>query len=194
MASYHAIAATGEAILGVLKAAYPKGEFESAEFKLFQTSDFQNTSITEGISLYLYQVATNTVQRNLPPRVEPDGKRFRPSLPLDLHYLLIPWAQTAVKQQWMLGWAMRALEDTPILPAETLNHYGTSGTAFRPDESIEIVCEPLALQEIVNIWDAFKPNLQLSVAYVARMIAIDSQVPLIDAALAQTRVFRAPGR
>lgn len=193
MATYHAIAATGEAILGVLKAACPRPDFDNAEFKLYQSADFQGTPLTEGISLYLYQVATNTTRRNLSPRIEPDGQRFRPSLPLDLHYLLVPWAQNAVKQQWLLGWAMRALEDTPILSAELLNHYGTSGAIFRPNEAVEIVCEPLALQEIVNIWDAFKPNLQLSVAYVARMVSIDSLVPLNDAPLTQTRAFTSPG-
>ncbi len=189
MATYHAIAATGEAILGVLKAASPQPDFAHAEFKLYQSNDFQNTPITEGVSLYLYQVEVNTTRRNLPARVEANGQRFRPSLPLDLHYMLIPWAQNAVKQQWLLGWAMRALEDTAILPAELLNHYGTGGDIFHPYEAVEVICEPLALQEIVNIWDAFKPNLQLSVAYVARMVSIDSLVPLPDTQLVQTRTF-----
>lgn len=189
MATYHAIAATGEAILGTLKAARPRPDFDNAEFKLYQSADFQGSPLTEGLSLYLYQVTINTTRRNLPRRVEADGQRFRPSLPLDLHFLLIPWAQNAVKQQWLLGWAMRTLEDTPILPAEILNHYGTGGTIFHPYEAIEIICEPLALQEIVNIWDAFKPNLQLSVAYVARMVCIDSQIALTEAPLSQTRAF-----
>lgn len=189
MATYHAIAATGEAILGLLKAARPS-DFETSQFLLYQPSDLQNPNQAfEGITLYLYRVAVNTTRRNLPPRTDPDGRRYRPPLPLDLHYLLIPWAKTAAKQQWLLGWSMRVLEDTPILPATLLNHHSSEADTFRLNEAVELVCEPLSLQEIVNIWDAFKPNLQLSVAYVARMITIDSIVELTEASFVQTREF-----
>ncbi len=188
MATYQAIAAIGEAILGLLEAARPKPEFANAQFALYQSTNFQNP-MEEGISLYLYRVATNTTRRNLPPHIGPDGRRYRPPLPLDLHYLLTPWARTAAKQQRLLGWSMRALEDTPILPAGLLNHYGTEPETFFPHETVELVCEPLSLQEIVNIWDAFKPNLQLSAAYVARMVAIDSAVEISEGPPAQTRVF-----
>jgi hypothetical protein len=143
----------------------------------------------EGISLYLYRVSTNTTRRNLPPRIDPDGRRFRPPLPIDLHYLVVPWAITAEKQQSLLGWSMRVLEDTPILPAKVLNHYGSAGETFRPSEAVELVCEPITLQEIVNIWDAFKPNLQVSVAYVARMIEIDSPIEMVEGPPVQTQVF-----
>ncbi len=188
MATYQAIAATGEAILGMLEAARPRPEFADIQFALYQASNFQNP-MEEGISLYLYRVATNTTRRNLPPRIGPDGRRYRPPLPLDLHYLLTPWARTAARQQRMLGWSMRVLEDTPILPTGLLNRYGTEPETFRPDETVELVCEPISLQEIVNIWDAFKSNLQLSAAYVARMITIDSLVELSEGPPAQTRVF-----
>lgn len=188
MATYHAIATTGEAILGILRDACPKPEFDGVQFALYQAIDFANP-MKEGISLYLYRVSTNTTRRNLPPRVDVNGKRYRPSLPIDLHYLLVPWAQTAEKQQWLLGWSMRALEDTPILPANVLNYYGSGGETFRPEEAVELVCEPIALQEIINIWDAFKPNLQVSVAYIARMIEIDSSIELVESPLTQARVL-----
>jgi hypothetical protein len=188
MATYHAIATTGEAILGVLRDACPKPEFEGAQFALYQANDFQNP-MREGISLYLYRVSTNTTRRNLPPRIDPDGHRFRPPLPIDVHYLLVPWAITAEKQQSLLGWSMRVLEDTPILPAKVLNYYGSAGESFRLQEAVELVCEPITLQEIVNIWDAFKPSLQVSVAYVARMIEIDSPIEVIEGPPVQTRVF-----
>ena len=190
MATYQAIAAIGSAIVGVLKAARPAHDFESSQFMLNQPGDLQNTPpMEEGLSLYLYRVAFNTTRRNWPARIGPDGQRFRPSLPLDLHYLLIPWALSATKQQQLLGWGMRALEDTPILPSSLLNRFSTDPETFSPTEAVELVSEPLTLQDIVNIWDAFKPNLQISVAYVARMVLIDSTVTLPDSAPVQTRVF-----
>ncbi|MGH2497413.1 MAG: DUF4255 domain-containing protein [Ktedonobacteraceae bacterium] len=187
MATYHAIAAVGDAMLGMLKAACPK-EFEAdaPQFLLYQPGDFQNPMAT-GISLYLYAVSINTGVRNLPPRVDATGRRFRPSLPVDLHYLLIPWAKTAEKQQWLLGWCMRLLEDMAILPASLLNHYSSADAPFRPDEAVELVQEPITLQEIVNIWDAFKPNLQTAVPYVVRMVLIDSDIAVDEGAPVQAR-------
>jgi len=188
MATYHAIAATGLAIIGMLRDACPRSEFAGAQFDLYQTSNFQ-APMEEGLSLYLYHVAPNATRRNLPPRVSPDGRRYRPPLPVDLHYLLTPWARTAEMQQRLLGWSMRELDDMAILPAGVLNHYVTETDTFRSDETVELVLESLSLQDIVNIWDVFKPNLQISVAYVARLIAIESQVQIPDAGLVQTREF-----
>lgn len=191
MATYHAIAATSEAIVGLLEATCPKTEFPNAIFTLYRSTDFNNP-MDEGISLYLYRVSVNATRRNLPPRLAPDGKRYRPSLPVDLHYLLTPWAKTAARQQRLLGWSMRTLEDTAILPTGLLNHYVPETEIFQPDETVELVFEPLSLQEIVNIWDVFKQqNLQLSVAYIARMLLINSDIELPggDGQLVQTRDY-----
>ena len=38
-----------------------------------------------------------------------------PALPLELHYLLTTWAETAQKQQRLLGWCMTALGESPLL-------------------------------------------------------------------------------
>jgi len=187
MASYHAITAVGEAIIGLLKDARP-AEFETLQFALYQPADFQNP-MAEGVSLYLYRVAINMSRRNQTPRIDPNRRTARPPLPLDLHYLLIPWARTAEKQQRILGWSMRVLEDTPILSSGYLNNFGPEPTTFFADETAELICEPLSFQEIVNIWDVFKPNLQISVSYVVRRIAIDSLIEATDAPLVQTRVF-----
>lgn len=191
MASYQAIAAVGEAILSLLESARPPApsEFDATQFVLYQASDFQNPTAEERISLYLYHIGISSTRRSFPPRRDADGHLYRPPLPLDLHYLLTPWAQDARKQQRLLGWSMRVLEDTPIIPTGLLNSFGPETAIFRPDETVELICEPLSLQEIVNIWDAFKPNLQISAAYVTRMILIDSRVEEIEGPLVQTRIF-----
>src|SRR5438876_9550859 len=154
MATYQAIAATGEAILGLLEAARPKPEFANIQFALYQASNFQ-TPMVDGVSLYLYRISTNTTRRNLPPRTDAQGRRYRPSLPLDLHYLLTPWARTAARQQRMLGWCMRIREDTAILPTGLLNRYGTEAESFRPNATVELASEPTSSQAMINIWAAF---------------------------------------
>jgi hypothetical protein len=188
MATYHAIAATGQAILGVLADACPRDEFGGAAFELYQPSDLKDP-MDDGVSLYLYRIAVNAARRNMPPRSAPDGRRLRPPLPLDLYFLLTAWARTAARQQRLLGWAMRTIEDTPVLGSGVLNHYGPEPDTFLAHEAVELICEPVSLQDQVNIWEPFQANHQLSVTYVARMVAIDSRLELPDAAPVQTRVF-----
>lgn len=188
MATYHAIAATSQALLGLLRDACPREKFSRAEFALYHASDFEKP-MEEGISLYLYRVTINTAIRNLPPRTVADGRRYRPSLPVDLHYLLTAWAKDAGMQQRLLGWGMRTLEDSTILPAGVLNSYMPEPDTFHANETVEVICDPLSLQDWAAVWDKLKPKLQTSMAYVARMIAIDSTVELIEAVPVQTRTF-----
>ncbi len=188
MASFQAIAATGQAILGLLADACPKPEFAGARFELYQVNDFQ-LPMDEGISLYLYRIAVNGARRNLPSSLGPNGQRYRPSIPLDLHYMVSAWAKTAVKQQRLLGWAIRTLEDIPILPAGMLNHAGPEAEIFKPAETVELILDQLTLQDLNNLWSATKVTPPLSVNYVARMIALESAVEIVEGAVVQTRVF-----
>ncbi|HEY3301943.1 MAG TPA: DUF4255 domain-containing protein [Candidatus Binatia bacterium] len=188
MATHRAIAATSQALLGLLRDACPRSEFPKADFQLYQNADFEKP-MEEGISLYLYRVAVNGSVRNMPPRLGPDGRRYRPSLPVDLHYLLTAWAKDPEEQQRLLGWSIRALEDMPILPAGLLNYKMPETETFHPNETVELICEPLSLQDWTAVWDKLKPKVQTSMAYVVRMIAIESTVELSDGAPMQTRVF-----
>jgi hypothetical protein len=189
MATTQAIAAAGQAILGLLADACPKPEFSAARFELYQLSNFGNP-MEEGISLYLYRLAVSTARRNLPPTVGPNGERFRPPIPLDLHYVVTAWAQTAVKQQRLLGWAIRMLEDVPILPAGLLNNYGPEPNIFKQSETVEVILESLTLQDFNNLWSPSKTNPpSLSVGYIVRMIAIESTMSLSELSAVQTREF-----
>jgi hypothetical protein len=188
VATFNAIAATSQAILGLLSEAVPRPEFGTAQFELYQGVNLQ-APMDEGVSLYLYRVTLNTSQRNQRPYTARDGKRFRPRLPVDLYYLLTPWAKTAAKQQRLLGLCMRALEDTPILPAGLLNHYGPEPETFHPEETVELVCDPLSHQDMMSMLDILKPNYPLSVSYVARLIMIESLIETTEAGPVQTREF-----
>lgn len=187
MATLHAIAVTSRGILGLLEAAVSRAEFPNATFKLLRAADYAD-GIDEGITLYLYRVAMNVTRRNLPPRVLPDGRRLRPPLPVDLYYMLTPWARDAEKQHDLLGWAMRVLEDTPILPANYLNQFRAN--TFNPNETVELVADPLSVSDTNSIWNGFKPNQYPSVAYVARLILLESTVLMDQFDPVQTREFQ----
>lgn len=188
MASHRAIAAVSEAIRELLLNAYDPQEFGglNAAFQVYGGKDFQNPMQT-GVSLFLYRVEVNGTMRNAPPRVGVDGKLHRPALPLDLHYIVTGWADTATSQQLLLGWAMRVLEDTAILPSGLLNT-AWPGT-FRPEESVEIVTHQLTPQELFTLWDVLKPNVQTSLTYLARLVNIESPYLLTEAGPVQTRTF-----
>lgn len=186
VAKAQAIAVTGQTILGLLADNIPKSEFMNARFELYQPSNFQEP-MEEGISLFLYRVEVNPGLRNMPNRVGLDGVSRRAPLPLDLYYLLTVWAKDVVKQQRVLGWAMRTLEDAPVLSAGRLNNFGPETDVFSPNETIEIIFQTLSLQDLSNLWGAFKLSLPLSVAYIARVVGIDSAIPVQEYPPVQTR-------
>lgn len=176
-------------MLGLLADAVPKPEFANAQFELYQIGNF-GTPMEEGVSLHLYRIAVNGTIRNRPPITGPDGRRYRPPIPLDLHYVLSAWARSAVKQQRLLGWTIRMFEDVPILPTGLLNNYGPEPEIFQPGETVEIIFESLNLQDLNNLWSATKTTPPLSVGYVARMVGISSGWALTESAEVQTRDFK----
>ncbi len=187
MATYPAIAATSEAILGLLQSAAVGGEFDGAQFAHYQAGDLASP-MNERVSLYVYRV-TVSANRNLPPQLGPDGVRYRPPIPLDLHFLLTAWAKTAIRQQRLLGFAIRTLEDTPILPAGVLNQHSPEPNVFRPEETVELVFESVSIQDFSYIWYVAQQKEQPSATYVARMVEIESRVSVDDAGLVQTRTL-----
>jgi uncharacterized protein DUF4255 len=187
MASPNAIAAVGRAILSILAAAVPKPEFAGAAFELYQSKHLQQP-MEEGVGLYLYRVTPGSAVRNLPPRTGLDGRRYRPSMPIDLHYLLIAYARDTVKQQRLLGWVIRTIEDTPLFHASLLNQHGPETDTFGENEFADILFETVSIQDLGAIWDTAKPQMQPCVAYIVRMIPIDSQIEMVEAGRVQTRI------
>jgi hypothetical protein len=187
MANYRAIAATSTALRGLIRDRYPRAEFGAGlDIELYQTRDFENP-MQDGFSVYLYRVAVNGAMRNLTLRRTADGRRFRPSLPLDLSYMVTPWAQDIERQHRMLGWVMRMLDDTGVLSAGHLNHYMPETDTFAPGEGLEVICDPLTLSDYLTLWDRLRPRLPASATYVLRMVTIDSEIHVPDAPPVQTR-------
>lgn len=189
MANWRAISSVGRAVLGLIEDHYPSAELGAPEFRLVHPASFEKPQ-KEGFSLCLYRIGINSTLRMLPPRRDPAGRRYRPSLPVDLQFLLTPWAEDAERQMRLLGWTMRFFEDMPILPAAVLNSYAAEPETFRPEEAVELVFDPLALADYLAVWDKLKPKLQTSLTYAVRMLVIDSDLELSEARPAQTRDLR----
>ena len=114
MASTQAIAAVSRTLLGLIEQNCPRNLLISPKFELCTTAQLDKP-IAEGVSLCLYRVALNGLGRNLPPRRADDGSLCRPSLPVDLHFLITPWASNAEHELRILGRAMECLESNPVI-------------------------------------------------------------------------------
>jgi hypothetical protein len=189
MANYLAIAAVAKTLMRLIEEQCPRDEFTAQpQFQLYQSHDFGTTLVTEGFSLMLWRVTVNNARNQLPRR-GPDQVLRRPALPVDLHFLLTPWAGEAERQLRLMGWAMRFVEDNACISANMLNHSLTrrERPVFQPDESVELYCDPPGLADYLGLWDKYRARWQTSVNYVARMVMLESEVRLRDESLVRSR-------
>ena len=96
MATFHAIQATCEAVRQLLAGAFRPDLLEppiELQFEIYSTDDFR-AAMPAGVSLFLYRVHINAVQRR-PLERRDDGTFGRPQLPLDLHFFLTVWGRRA---------------------------------------------------------------------------------------------------
>ena len=168
MATHAAIASACDAIVRLLHQAWRPELFGNVAltFSVYRAQDFACPMDT-GVSLFLYRVLVNSGIRT------PSGPGTGPAaLPLDLHFLLTPWAAEAAMEQEILGWVMRTLDDTPILTTGLLN-VRVAGV-FGPDEVLEVVADQLSNDELLRLWDVLRTDFRPSVQYVARVVRIES--------------------
>ena len=76
MATYRAVEASCEAVMRLLQQAWRRDLFENRDllFQVYQTQDFA-TPMSTGVSLFLYRVTVNTIQRTPVPRPGPKGRQ-----------------------------------------------------------------------------------------------------------------------
>lgn len=190
MANYRAISAVSDAIVNLLQSQYSPADFDGAslQFRVYVARDFTASPMQAGVSVFLYRIYPNHSQRTPAGRLNPDGTRQRPMLPLDLHFLLTAWGRDASLQHAIAGWMMRVLEDTQVLPAGLLNHR-YPGT-FGDDETVDLTITDLTTEELFRIWEVIVNNAyQISVPYVARNVRVESLQSVSEGAPVQERTL-----
>lgn len=182
MSAYPAIANVMEALVRLLRANYDQAEFGGPllNFQVYSASNFEQP-MEQGVSLFLYRVYHNGSIRRPQGRIDDAGRRERPRLPLDLHFLATAWGPQPAFQQRVAGWLMRVFEDHPILTAGLLNGLvddavsPNTAPVFRPDESVTLAPTDLSVEEVFRIWEVMvEHSYQLSVPYVIRTLELDS--------------------
>jgi hypothetical protein len=192
VATYRAIEATCDAVVGLLRDNYPADLTEPAlQFAVFTKTEFA-TGLSAGVSLFLYRVHVDATDRAPAGRVLADGQRQFPQMPVQLQFLLTAWAPDASLQQYLTGWMMRVVEDHTVLPAGLLNRrYDEDSPVFWPDETVELSAAAMATEDLFQLWDLIGPGTyQLSVPYQARGIRVESMRLLDDGRAVQDREQR----
>ncbi|HEX8379574.1 MAG TPA: Pvc16 family protein, partial [Allosphingosinicella sp.] len=90
MARHQAIAAVAAALRGLIRERYPRDDFGTLTVEFYQAKDVEKGIAGDGFAILLWRVAVNVQRRGRAPRADIFGRRFRPSLPLDLSFLVIP--------------------------------------------------------------------------------------------------------
>jgi hypothetical protein len=130
------------------------------------------------LNLYLYSTVPNPALGNgLPPRGGPAGGE--PPLALNLHYMLTAFGQddNELIAQLLLGRAMLALHDNPLLmPADLADALGAADVQGQV-ERVRITPHSLGFEEMSKLWMAYQTQYRLSAAYEASVVLIDSARP-----------------
>jgi hypothetical protein len=190
MATHQAIAAAGAAIRGLIRERYPRDEFGTLVVECYHARELDKGLSSDGFAILMWRVAINAQRRARGPRTDLFGRRFKPSLPIDLSFLVVPVASAAEKQLRMLGWVMRAIEDAGRLTAAQLNHYLAEDSIFAPDEEVDLVCDPLTVADQLTLWDRLRKH-PLSANYLMRMVLLDSAETVDEAGIVLERAFEA---
>jgi hypothetical protein len=171
MASYQAIGSVAEAVARLLEQSWQPALLSGIQpqFLVYQGKDF-SAPMEAGLSVFVYQVSVDKIQRTLPPSVE----NHRRPLPIVISLLLTAWAKDVSAEHDLLGWAMRAIADNPILSSGFLNA-AISGV-FGNGETVELIPNDLTNDEVFQLWQVLPNSLQLSACYLARVVRVESEI------------------
>lgn len=194
MATFDAIYGLSNAIKRLIEDNYPAG-WGKAAVNVVQPTDIKASSVSttdgkESFTVSLYRISVSGTQNPQTARKDDNGKLFRPSRLVDLHYLITPWAASSDRQHQMLGWLINLIGDKGTLSSAQLNHVTADAKIFGLLESVQLSYESMPLTEHFNLWDKLRiSGFSVSATCVARMVALDSMQPIDEPVLVQTRKF-----
>jgi hypothetical protein len=157
------------------------------------------------VSLYLYQLSPNASLRNrdLPTRRADGALVQRPSVAVDLHYLISFFGEQDLASERMLGKVASRFHAHPVLTQEQIRatvrgngsstYLGASDLALETD-LIKLTPQFLSLEELSKLWTVFfQMAHRLSLQYIAGPVVVDADlVPLSALPIAQSSLAVSP--
>ncbi len=190
MADFTGIAAAASSIERYLRLCFEEEQpvpGTNTGVLLVRSEDFADSTTNSplsslpSLSLFLYRVDFNKTMRSAWAAMgHRDGEAH---LPLDLHFLLTPWADNAEYEYRILGRAIQCIENTPILSGPLLDPM----CDWAAHEAVQLCLEDLSTEDVMRIFDSLPVDYKLSVPYLARTIVLDGgetrQNPPVTAAV-----------
>src|SRR5438445_5722635 len=188
MADYRAVGAVGLSLRSLLRTQMdmppdmPAGILSVPVALGIPPNEGEDTPEGPLLNLFLYRLTENGALKNQDIPGHETGTYGQKPLAIDLHYLVTAYGSTGRGNdppivdehlaQWILGDAMRVLNDFAIVPRTILDP--VLGNEF---ESVKLTLEPLTLEDISKIWTALNRPFRLSVAYCVTVVQIETQLP-----------------
>lgn len=172
MANLSSIYSVGLSLVNYFRNTYPEPlrTEHPCEFRLISSGELgKPDEIDTAVLLYLYRVNIDQHARCKPPVNQPQSATL--PLSINLHYLLIAWADNALTEHSLIAWVMSQLNQHPIMDKSILSPEG----GWLPHDQVQIVPNELSNEDLFRIWDSLAPNYHLSVPYIARVIQIDPE-------------------
>jgi uncharacterized protein DUF4255 len=136
------------------------------------------------LSLYLYHVEEESSRKNLPaPPGNTPPVRYR-EMGLNLYYVLTAHGgeQTDpyVREQRLIGIALKAFHDFPILTANTQIGTGPDPFVFPPalrrgSDKLRLVLRPVTMEDLNKLWTATTVALRLSTVYQVSVVLLEAE-------------------
>lgn len=170
MATRDVISDVGETIVRILEEGIPDTLVAQGHVLMTTTDEMRTLSLDEpAVTLFLYEISANAELRNSPP-----APGFsRPRLPLDLRFLITPWAKDAGTIYQICGYVLQTLYDHSHLARGDL--FGQS--SWGADDTLQILLDPAPVSERHQIWESGEIPFKLSLAYLVRVIGLDPGIP-----------------
>jgi hypothetical protein len=165
------------------------------------------------VNLFLHQVTPNAAWRNIDlPWLSADGKTRLQNQPLalDLHYLLTAYGTHDFEAEALLGYAVLALHQTPVLARSdiqaALNGPLNTGTTFGNAnlnailnlagladqvEMLKVTPATLGREEMAWLWTALKADYRPTFPFQVTVVLIQAQADTNAALPAATRAISA---
>lgn len=160
------------------------------------------------LNLFLYRITYNPACCNLnsPTRTK-NGQPLivKPTIALDLHYILTASAENDLKAQLMLSKAMITLHENSLIPKDKITE-----TILKPKSadkgilersnldtqvaSLKINLHILPIEELTKIWSSFfQTDYQLSVAYKVGVVLLESDLePVLSLPVSKRQLHVVP--
>lgn len=203
MSNYLAIATVTESLRHIVEDVL--SVIESGAGVTVTRPDLSAKEPSTHVNIYLYQVTPNAALRNvdLPTRRQDGGVVARPTVALDLHYVISVHGAEGdgeMEAQRILGATISALHARPLLTRGVIEDVLTeTSLAILQEsdladqvESVRITPASLNLEELSKLWSVFfQTSYVLSVAYQCSVVLIEAPVATSQALPPHTAGIRA---